>query len=181
MGLHGSPSNREETKQVITDLQLDNLPGTGYKPCQLGKTKRKETAMKKLVLILALTGLIAPFQILAERPGNMECNRGDMPKHESMEQGQLPPPNFCPPQCMMQGPKFHQGHQKQCNPLIAMCFLAHIFAVCFLIHVLLSVWVYRDIKKRKTGSGIWIVIVLLTGLIGVIPYAIVRIGDNRQS
>jgi hypothetical protein len=30
------------------------------------------------------------------------------------------------------------------------------------------------------GSGIWIVIVLLAGLLGALVYAVVRIGDGRQ-
>ena len=53
--------------------------------------------------------------------------------------------------------------------------------LCFVIHILLAVWVYKDIRARNSGSGIWIVIVLLTGLFGVLPYAIVRLGDIRQA
>jgi len=53
--------------------------------------------------------------------------------------------------------------------------------VCFVVHILLTVWVYKDIRRRNSGSGIWIVIVLLTGLFGVLPYAIVRLGDTRQA
>ena len=53
--------------------------------------------------------------------------------------------------------------------------------VCFVVHILLTVWVYKDIRQRNSGSGIWIVIVLLTGLFGVLPYAIVRLGDTRQA
>lgn len=53
--------------------------------------------------------------------------------------------------------------------------------LCFVVHVLLSVWVYQDIRKRNSGSGIWIVIALLTGLLGVLVYAVVRLGDSRQS
>ena len=52
--------------------------------------------------------------------------------------------------------------------------------ICFVVHILLTIWVYGDIRKRGSGSGIWIVIVLLTGLFGVVPYAIVRLGDVRQ-
>ena len=53
--------------------------------------------------------------------------------------------------------------------------------VCFVVHILLAVWVYKDIRQRNHDSGIWIVIVLLTGLLGVLPYAIVRLGDIRQT
>ncbi|MBA7677224.1 hypothetical protein ES703_85475 [subsurface metagenome] len=53
--------------------------------------------------------------------------------------------------------------------------------VCFVVHILVAVWVYKDIRERNRGSGIWIVIALLTGLFGVLAYAIVRLGDTRQT
>lgn len=59
--------------------------------------------------------------------------------------------------------------------------MAPLVIVCFVVHILLAVWVYQDIRKRGCGSGIWIVIVLLTGLFGVLPYAIVRLGDGRET
>ena len=49
-----------------------------------------------------------------------------------------------------------------------------------IVHILVAVWVYQDIRKRNAGSGIWIVIALLAGLLGVLVYAIVRIGDNDK-
>jgi len=52
--------------------------------------------------------------------------------------------------------------------------------VCFVVHILVAVWVYKDIRRRNSGSGIWIVIALLTGLLGVLVYAIVRLGDIQQ-
>ena len=59
--------------------------------------------------------------------------------------------------------------------------MAPLLIICFVVHVLLAVWVYQDIRKRSSGSGIWIVIVLLTGLLGVLPYAIVRLSDGREA
>ncbi len=53
--------------------------------------------------------------------------------------------------------------------------------LCLVVHILVAVWVYQDIRKRNAGSGIWIVIALLAGLLGVLVYAIVRLGDGRQS
>jgi hypothetical protein len=47
------------------------------------------------------------------------------------------------------------------------------------VHILLAVWVYTDIRKLNRGSGIWIVIALLTGLLGTLVYAVVRLGDAR--
>jgi hypothetical protein len=49
-----------------------------------------------------------------------------------------------------------------------------------IVHILVAVWVYQDIRKRNTGSGIWIVIALLAGLLGVLVYAVVRIGDRDK-
>jgi hypothetical protein len=48
------------------------------------------------------------------------------------------------------------------------------------VHILVAVWVYTDIRKLNSGSGIWIVIALLTGLLGALVYAVVRLGDERQ-
>ena len=56
-----------------------------------------------------------------------------------------------------------------------------ILLIIIIVHILLSVWVYQDIRKKNTGSGIWIVLVLMTGLISALVYAVVRIGDARQT
>jgi len=58
---------------------------------------------------------------------------------------------------------------------------AKLLLLCLVINILLTVWVYQDIKKRNTGSGIWIVITLLAGLFGALVYALTRIGDNKQT
>lgn len=52
--------------------------------------------------------------------------------------------------------------------------------LCLVVHILVAIWVYRDIRERNSGSGIWIVLALLTGLLGVLVYAIVRLGDTGQ-
>ena len=53
--------------------------------------------------------------------------------------------------------------------------------LCLVVHILVAVWVYQDIRKRGTGSGIWIVIALISGLLGALVYAVVRLGDVKQS
>ena len=55
-----------------------------------------------------------------------------------------------------------------------------LLALCMIVHILVAVWVYMDIRQLGRGSGIWIVIALLTGLLGALVYAVVRIGDMRQ-
>jgi hypothetical protein len=74
-------------------------------------------------------------------------------------------------------PQEHPGHWKHHRKGRMFPFIL----VCFVVHILVAVWVYKDIRKRNSGSGIWIVIALLTGLFGVLAYAIVRLGDTRQA
>ena len=50
--------------------------------------------------------------------------------------------------------------------------------LCLVMHVLLAGWVYQDLRQRQTGSGIWIVLVLLAGFLAALVYAVVRIGDK---
>ena len=64
------------------------------------------------------------------------------------------------------------GHKPLCGLLMVMCLV---------VHILVAIWVFQDIRKRETGSGIWIVIALLAGLLGALVYAVVRIGDIKQS
>lgn len=56
-----------------------------------------------------------------------------------------------------------------------------IFAIIVIVNILLAVWVFQDIRKKSDSSGIWIVIALLTGLLGVLVYAVVRLGDIRKT
>ena len=58
--------------------------------------------------------------------------------------------------------------------------LGLLLAICVIVRILLAVWVYMDIRQLNRGSGIWIVIVLLAGLLGALVYAVIRIGDGRQ-
>ena len=57
-------------------------------------------------------------------------------------------------------------------------FLAAMAAGCLLMHILLTVWVYRDIRARNAGSGLWVAVTLLSGFPGALLYALVRIGDR---
>lgn len=59
--------------------------------------------------------------------------------------------------------------RKELHPLLLLCAVVNILA---------AVWVYQDIRKRNVGSGIWIVITILTGLLGALVYAIVRLGET---
>ncbi len=67
----------------------------------------------------------------------------------------------------------HFKHSHKCGKVLLL--------ICVVVHILLGIWVYKDIRSRNAGSGIWIVVVLLAGVFGVIPYAIVRLGDIRKA
>lgn len=55
----------------------------------------------------------------------------------------------------------------------------HVVLACVLLaHLLLAGWVYSDIRKRNAGSGVWIVLALLTGFLGTLLYVLVRLGDS---
>ena len=44
----------------------------------------------------------------------------------------------------------------------------------FIIAILICVWVYRDAKARGENAALWLIIVLITGIIGLIIWLIVR-------
>ncbi|UCE16851.1 MAG: zinc ribbon domain-containing protein [Candidatus Bathyarchaeota archaeon] len=46
--------------------------------------------------------------------------------------------------------------------------------VWFIIAILLCVWVYRDAESRGMSGGLWLIIVIITGILGLIIYLIVR-------
>ena len=62
----------------------------------------------------------------------------------------------------------HKPKKKDPNPILILVAV---------VNVLCTVWVYQDIQKRSHESGIWIVITLLTGLLGALVYSVVRIGE----
>ena len=61
------------------------------------------------------------------------------------------------------------------KPVAALFFLG-----CVVVHILVAAWVYKDIRARECGSGIWIAIALLAGLFGALVYAVVRLGDGGK-
>ena len=73
-------------------------------------------------------------------------------------------------------PKEHPEHAKHhekddLHPLLLLVLV---------VHILVAVWVYQDIRRRGCGSGIWIVIAFLTGLLGTLVYAVIRLGDSEK-
>ena len=44
----------------------------------------------------------------------------------------------------------------------------------FVVAILIAVWVYRDAEKRGESGALWLLIVLITGIIGLIIWLIIR-------
>jgi len=44
----------------------------------------------------------------------------------------------------------------------------------FVIAILIAVWVYRDAEKKGESGVLWLLIVLITGIIGLIIWLIIR-------
>jgi len=65
-----------------------------------------------------------------------------------------------------------RGHKGEPHPLLLLVIV---------VHILLAIWVYMDIRQLNRGSGLWIVLVLMAGLLAAIVYAIVRLGDGRPA
>jgi len=46
--------------------------------------------------------------------------------------------------------------------------------IWFVIAILIAVWVYRDAESRGESGVLWLIIVLITGIIGLIIWLIIR-------
>lgn len=46
--------------------------------------------------------------------------------------------------------------------------------IWLIIAILLCVWVYRDAQSRGENAALWLLIVLITGIIGLIIWLIIR-------
>jgi hypothetical protein len=66
----------------------------------------------------------------------------------------------------------HKGHDKGGKIVF--------WLICLVVHILVAIWIYGDLRQRNVSGGVWIVIGLLTGLLGALVYAIVRLGDIRK-
>jgi len=133
--------------------------------------------MKKLIMVALLAGLLGTVAVLAQNePPPPQRDRPMPPQFSQQAQQQH--------QMMMQ--QFELQRQQQMlasQPKCPLCrhgrhMLGVIVLVSLVIHILLATWVYQDIRRRGTGSGIWIVVTLLAGLFGAAVYALVRLGEK---
>lgn len=57
-----------------------------------------------------------------------------------------------------------------------------IWLVVFIVFIVLAIWVYKDAEKRGSSGALWLIIVIFTGIIGLIIWLVVRppIGGKPQ-
>ena len=55
--------------------------------------------------------------------------------------------------------------------------------IAIIIGIVLAIWVYKDAEKRDSSGALWLIIVLITGLLGLIIWLIVRppIGGKKPN
>jgi len=134
--------------------------------------------MKRCILIMVLATMFAPVAVFSQelerqedpefqmemREMEMEQRDAEMGFQQSMQELELE-------KSRIGLERMRIGHKHRKHPFLLLVMI---------VHILVAVWVYQDIRKRNAGSGIWIVIALLAGLLGVLVYAVVRIGDNDK-
>ncbi len=139
--------------------------------------------MKRYVLSIMLAAIFVPALAVAQEEGpedikfrmELQHREAQMDIERSMQELELEKRKIELEH--MRRPKEHPGYMKghdkdRKHPLLLLVLV---------VHILCAVWVYQDIRRRAGGSGIWIVIALLTGLLGTLVYAVVRIGENQKS
>ena len=55
--------------------------------------------------------------------------------------------------------------------------------IAVIIGIVLAIWVYKDAEKRGSSGALWLIIVLITGIIGLIIWLVVRppIGGKKEA
>ncbi len=67
------------------------------------------------------------------------------------------------------------------EPGIFFSFLTLLSIVLSLIvYVLLAIWIYKDAEKRKKSGILWLIVYLLTGILGIIIWLIVRPKETKK-
>ena len=137
--------------------------------------------MKRLVLLVALlicsSAMIAAEDAASPQKTSPQMQRIQRAQNELQEQRhqlEMERQEFerQREQMQRQGPRHKDGHKPICALLMVMCVV---------VHILVAIWVFQDIRTRGVGSGIWIVIALIAGLLGALVYAVVRLGDIKKA
>lgn len=49
-----------------------------------------------------------------------------------------------------------------------------VLVAVFIVFILIAIWVYRDAEKRGSSGVLWLIIVIITGIVGLIIWLVVR-------
>ena len=142
--------------------------------------------MKSILLLVCFCGcLCLPAAVMAEADGDLEFERAErhfeLQEHEMelqtrrdelRHEAQMRELELNKRRDEMQ--RFRQVPRRGKGKIIPL------MLACLVVHILAAVWVYQDIRIRNAGSGLWIVIALLSGLFGTLVYAVIRLGDVKQ-
>jgi len=145
--------------------------------------------MKRYVLSVLLMSMLACPAVFSQEPGPEDVEHQmrlhkmqlEMKNHEAelgfqQEVRQLELQKRRIELEQQRGMKEHLGPGMRCHkPCMGLFFLG-----CLVVHILVAVWVYKDIRARECGSGIWVAVALLAGLFGALVYAVVRLGDSGK-
>ena len=138
--------------------------------------------MKRLILCVALVSLLLPGLTFCQEQDDlqkdpeyqMELQRMDLELENLRAEAEL--------QRRMQELEL-EGEQMRLEQAMQQPEdggMAVLLILCAVVHVLVAVWIYQDIRHRNAGSGLWIVLGLLAGLLAALVYAVVRLGDKEN-
>ena len=129
--------------------------------------------MRKYLLSIVLVSMLVPTATFAEKPGPIEeVERQmrlqkmelDMGKHKTdvKFQEEMRKLDMEKQRLQLDRERKKLGFGDHCSPCRKI--LPLLLLGCVVVHILTAIWVYKDIRQRGSGSGIWIVVVLLAGL-----------------
>jgi len=106
------------------------------------------------------------------RQGMQQGRRGQM----TLPRGENPRPPMLRPDLPATGPENPRAAKvgKSLGDLLGLLFLIGI--IC---NLLMTIWIFKDIRKRGEGSGIFVAMALVAGIPAAIIYALTRITDKK--
>ena len=138
--------------------------------------------MKRLMLCVALVSLLLPGLTFCQEQDDPQ---GDPEYQMALERMEIELENLRAEaeferqaqELKLQGEKMRLEQAMQQSEDGGMAVL---LILCAVVHILVAVWIYQDIRHRNAGSGLWIVLGLLAGLLAALVYAVVRLGDKQN-
>ena len=72
-----------------------------------------------------------------------------------------------------------RGEMMTTLPLFVIAIIIIIAIALFIVYIYLIQYIYKDAVKRELNGELWVIILLLSPLIGIIVYFIVRKAKSR--